>query len=193
LSEEFKFPIVTNQSRTIHRSGDEDFLSRLLEGICIAELISPSSEIWLFAAWITDFPLLDNSFGIANGIVADWPNQMIRLTQWLRTLAESGTRLYIETNTDEKNDVFERSIREMMLTFPPGRINFRRQAKLHTKGLIGDTFCLSGSFNFTKNGILILDEHGRYDVDVESVSRMRIEVRNRWNSRIEGEEAPVAS
>lgn len=181
MAEKEPLAAFVQHSRIIHRSGDEDFLVRLLETVCLAELLSPSRELWLFAAWITDFAILDNSQGTASGLVPEWPNGRIRLTRWLWALAEAGTTLYIETNRDQKNDPFERAIQGLSQALPRDRIHFRRRDTLHAKGMIGDSFCLLGSFNFTRNGILMLDEQGRYDTDLEVVSRMRIEARHRWD------------
>ena len=167
-------------SRIIHRSGDEDFLQRLLEAVCIAELIRPGKELWLFSAWISDFRILDNSRGAVANLVPDWPLDHIRLSQWLRYLAESGTIVRIKTNTDAKNELFGRKVETIAQGLPAGRIEMKRSESLHAKGMIGEGFYLRGSFNFTSNGVLILEEHGQFDTARDVVAQGRLEMATRW-------------
>lgn len=167
-------------SRTIHKSGEEDFLQRLLEAICIAEIIRPSQELWLFSAWMSDFRILDNSRGAVDGLVPDWPHSEIRFSQWLRVLAEAGTSVHIKMNTDEKNEPFYRKVEALRQGLPEGRIQVRRDDNLHAKGMIGDGFFLRGSFNFTANGVLVLEEHAQFDTDPQVVAQGRLEMKARW-------------
>jgi hypothetical protein len=172
--------LLTGGGRVIHRSGDEDFLQRLLETICIAEIIRPSRELWLFSAWITDFRILDNSRGTLDGLLPDWGHGEVRLTGWLRHLAESGTTVRVKTNMDEKNVPLVRKIEAISALLPSGRLQVRRDQNLHAKGLIGNEYYLRGSFNFTANGILTLEEQGQFDVDPAVVSQGRVNMADRW-------------
>jgi hypothetical protein len=52
------------------------------------------------------------------------------------------------------------------------RLNLNdEREELHTKGLIGDQLALSGSMNFTNNGIAVLDEAVQFQIDDQTVSQ----------------------
>lgn len=171
---------IRTQPRIIYRSGNADFLQRLLEAICIAELIAPSKELWIYAAWISDFVVLNNRRGTLSGLMADWPQDTIRLSQWLRQLGEAGTTIRLRTNKDSKNEIIRQKIQFISYGLPHGRIRLEQCEDLHDKGMIGDDYYLRGSFNFTRNGVLTLQEHAEYNTDAETVNTAKINARADW-------------
>jgi len=55
------------------------------------------------------------------------------------------------------------------------RLRTETRPALHAKGLLSDDYCLSGSMNFTRNGIENLDEMVTYTTNPETVGALRLE------------------
>lgn len=174
---------MITETRTIYRSGEGDSLQRLLEGICIAELLAPSKELYIYAAWITDFVVLDNRRGTISGLAPELPQDKIRLSEWLQLLAYAGTQVRLRTNKDVKNNAIRDRIAYVSYGLPQDRMLLRMSETLHDKGMVGDGYYLRGSFNYTKNGVLELEEHGEYNTDAQTVNTARMQARADWEGQ----------
>jgi hypothetical protein len=174
---------MSSESRIIFRSGNADSLQRLVEAICIAELLKPSENLYIYAAWISDFIVLDNRNGMISNLVPELPQDRVRLSDWLKLLAEAGTKICLQTNTDSKNQGIQRRIEYLAYSLPKNRLRIRASQTLHDKGMIGDGYYLRGSFNYTKNGVLVLDEHAEYSTDPTTVAGARIHARQYWEGQ----------
>jgi phosphatidylserine/phosphatidylglycerophosphate/cardiolipin synthase-like enzyme len=53
---------------------------------------------------------------------------------------------------------------------------------LHTKGLVGDDYFLSGSMNFTESGIRLNEESIRLELDPEAVAQARLDFRQTYGA-----------
>lgn len=165
--------------RIIHsRAGDRQ-LSDLLQAIFTAELLSPSRCLWLVSPWVSDIPVLDNRAHAYVTLNPGWPRGDVRLSAILATLLDAGTTVHLAVRPDSHNrDLIER----LQARDPRGEWPlFLHQADdLHEKGLLGEEFYLSGSMNFTYNGIRINEEAVHFHTSAAVVSENRLVMTRRW-------------
>lgn len=168
-----------SQSRLIVKSaeGNREEVRDLLESILAVELLSPGTELWLVSPWITDLPILDNRSGSYSGLDPTWPKRHRSLAELLGNLLEHSpkTKLLVVTRPSEDSSTarFCERLRNIIgLSGNLDRLSLNdRRANLHTKGLIGDQVALSGSMNFTNNGISVLEETVQFQIDEQTVSQ----------------------
>lgn len=148
----------------------------LLQALFSMELISPSRCIWLVSPWITDVPILDNSTGAFNSIHPGWGRRPLRMMELFVTLVQLGTHMVVVTRPDDHNKSFVNGLRAMMVDLGmERRLTITIKNDLHLKGLLGDQYYLSGSMNFTNNGVNILEEGLTFDTDPKYVAQAHVD------------------
>ena len=166
-------------SRVILRTGSaaRHEIRDLLSGLLAAELLAPSRRIFLVSPWLSDIDLLDNRTAAFRGIGPGWARRELRLFDVLAELAKRGCELVVATRPPERGiDQVEASLRRALGDGPAAkRLHYETRPLLHTKGLLGDDYCLSGSMNFTRNGVDHLDEMVTYTTDPSQVGHLRLE------------------
>lgn len=180
-----------SSGRTILKRGDEAAVLSLLRTVFAAELVQPSETLWLVSPWISDVPLLDNRADAFRHLEPQWPRTEIRLGAVLATLVARGTRLVIATRPgrrvepDEGTRATDRFLETLRQRVPPdGLLVVHREAwRIHTKGLLGDRYLLSGSMNFTYSGVKVNEEMVRFTTSETEVAEARIEFRGAWSDR----------
>jgi len=140
------------------------------------ELMSPSTVIFLFSAWVTDAPILDNAFGQFRALLPDRTISEIRLSEILVALAERNCNIRLALRHDpDINGLFLERVQH------PG-IQVKLSPDLHMKKLVGDHFCWEGSMNFTYSGIFRNPESIILRTDPEQVSRALLDAEHIWES-----------
>jgi hypothetical protein len=123
------------------------------------ELLLPSEHVFMVAPWISNIPILDNRQGGFTALNPEWPRTQIHLVEVLATLAARGAQLHLHVGTDNHNRYFESKLKEAMADAGvSGQCQWKAHPHLHTKGILTDQVLVSGSMNFTRNGIRLLDE-----------------------------------
>lgn len=148
-------------------------IQELLAGVLAAELVVPSTRLWLVSPWLRDVPILDNRSAAFRGIGPGWARREIGLFDILAEILRRGSEVTIATRP-ERETVFA-ILRRMLGERSVRRLNFVERSKLHTKGLLGEDYCIIGSMNFTQNGVEVLEELVRYTTNVEEVGELRLE------------------
>jgi hypothetical protein len=152
----------------------------LLQALFVAELLQPSRCLWLVSPWISDIPVLDNRAGGFSSLEPGWPRAGVRLSQVLHRLLRQGTAVVIASRPLEHN----RALRERLQGEAAGLPLALPQAEeLHAKGILGDGYFLSGSMNFTSNGITLNEEVLTYITDPAEVARQHVLFQDRWGGR----------
>lgn len=151
----------------------------LLQSLFIAELLQPSSCLWLAFGWISDIEVIDNRARQFTALQPDWPANGIRLSQFMTALVEAGGRISLVLRDVDHNRQFINIIRLMRDRFP-GQVKVAMGAEVHDKGILGDDFLLSGSMNLTYNGVTINDEHLTLRTDMASVQEWRLTLEQKW-------------
>lgn len=168
-------------SRIIHSRAAPQQVPELLQALFRAELVMPSSCLWIVSPWIWDIPILDNRTNSFRHVEPSWPRARIRLIKALTKLLGEGTTVHVATRPVEINDVFVGQLREATSwTGCPLHVHRKREKELHQKGVLGDHFYLRGSMNLTHNGITLNDEQVEFTNRSDVVADARIEFRNRW-------------
>jgi hypothetical protein len=154
-------------------------LKVLLANVFAAELNNPSRILWIASPWISDIPILDNRAQTFSGFGASWEAKEIHLAEVLLQLVRMGTHINIIVRPVTTNDTFRNRLNEMLKSE-----NLSERAKvflredLHLKGIVGDSFVISGSMNVTNNGINVYEEGITIDIDPAVVSQWRVDLRN---------------
>lgn len=178
------------QSRLIVKSaeGNREEVRDLLESILAVELLSPGNMLWLVSPWITDVPILDNRSGSYSGLDPSWPKRHLTLTELLGSLLTRNphTKLSVVTRPNEFPSTSRfierlRNIADLNGNGDQLTLNDTRD-KLHTKGLVGDQVALSGSMNFTNNGISVLEETVQFQIDEQTVSDFLVSFNEQYES-----------
>ena len=168
-------------SRVIRKSSvraSQD-LRDLIQGVLVAELLNPSKEFWLISPWVSDVAVIDNSDGSFSGLDPSWPSRELGLAEVLARLTRVGTEVRVDVRPIDHNKVF---LDRLDHAATPGRLKVRVSPVLHEKGMLADGFVISGSMNFTQNGLNLLDEVVRLDVAPDTVAQARLDFLARWNS-----------
>lgn len=147
----------------------------LLQGLLVAELISPSNCIWLVSPWLSNIPVIDNRSGAMRGLDAGWARRQIRLVEVLAHLCNVGSEVHVVVRPGVANEGVLAELDGAVGGRPrERRLHIERRADLHAKGLLGDDYCLSGSMNFTRNGVEHLEEMVMLVIDPAEVARLRL-------------------
>lgn len=167
--------------REFRTKGVERSLSELLSSVLASEVLWPSKRLWLVSPWISDIAVLDNSTGAFQTLVPEWERSSVRLSQVLISLARQRTELFVALRPVAHNEPFQAALREAQKTLRD-RIHVFSSAHLHEKGMLGDGFYLSGSFNFTFSGIQINEEIASFTTDATAISEARIDFASHYST-----------
>jgi hypothetical protein len=149
-------------------------LSDCLLSLFAAELFSPSPELYLFSAWITDLAILDNSFGQFRALLPEDTGLELTLSRLLNLLSERGTKIYVAVRKDEQNQAFLERLRQS------SSIEYREVPKLHEKFLVSQHFFIRGSMNFTFSGLRENIEHTELSTEPQIVHKALLKAQEEW-------------
>lgn len=158
-------------------------IQEALQSLLAAELVCPSSELWLLSAWVTDLDLLENSARAFAGVRPDWPAAGIALSRVLAEIAAKGSRVCVVVREVEHNRPFVRRLCDRQAT-APGRLGIAVSPHAHEKTLVGDDYVLGGSMNLTLSGTTRNDEHMLLRVDRSAAASRRLDLNRRWGSEL---------
>lgn len=149
-----------------------------------AELLSPSSHLWLVSPWISDVAVLDNSDQRLEPLLGEgWARELF-LSEVLSLLIAHGTRLDLVIRPEEHNGRFlerlDRALRRSDRTLE-STATVHRGADLHEKTICGSEWLLTGSMNFTWRGLEQNDEAVTYSVDPVLAAQTRLDLEHRWS------------
>ncbi len=165
-------------TRYIHSSKSTWEIADLLQSIFAMELLFPSQSIWISSPWISDINVIDNRSNQFVSIEPNWANRQVSLSEVFAKLVETGTRIIIGLNDAPHNQSFINALSGRVGASPNLRII--RRALLHAKGLIGDSYYLGGSMNFTFNGVSLNEESVFFAIDPAEVAHNRISFIDKW-------------
>lgn len=149
----------------------------ILAAVLLAELLTPSPEIWLVSAWVSDVPAVDNSRGSYDSLIIDASARVYQLSEILGLLTDRGSRLTVVTRDVPDNNSFLGRLGRLAV---PERLHVIRSPDTHEKTFCGSDWLLSGSMNFTVNGMTVNDEFVTYKLDGTAAAQTRIDLAHRW-------------
>jgi hypothetical protein len=154
--------------------------------LCIAfaqEILVPSRTLLIVAPWITNIVIFNNRNSHYSALNPEWSERDIGLIAVLVQLIRSGTSLHIAYRPNNHNEIFSKAMMEACQEGGVGG-EFRMVSieTLHTKGILADTWLLTGSMNLTRNGVEMNDEYVAYDTRPRALAEARISFRDLFNS-----------
>lgn len=154
----------------------------LLQSILALEFAVPSDRLWLVSPWVSDIVVLDNSTGRFPAVTSEWGTRAVRFAELLAALIRRGTQITLATRPLPENERFVEQVRIDLRTKGGdlGQFNVHMAELLHEKGLLGQGFHLSGSMNFTMNGIELLQEAVIYETNGTAIAEARLDFEKRW-------------
>jgi HKD family nuclease len=156
----------------------------LIQSLLVLELIQPSKTIWVGSAWISDILLFDNRGLQYKSLEPDWPADIISLSKVLLALAKRGIQIVIITREDEVNQNFLNKIK--LNKSEDMKVDIILRDEFHEKGLLSDSYEITGSMNFTYNGIMINDERVIYRCDKNKIAERQIVMWNKYGDELNG-------
>ena len=158
-------------------------VQNVLESLFVAESLDGSSELWIVSPWLSDVNIVNNCGGRFAHLSSVGIGQ-IRISTVLVFLAQTfETRTTIVTSDHEwareSKRVFPRA-------FALGGVSdfltmiIKPQHLLHEKSIATSDWHISGSMNFTKQGINQRDEHIEIETDRALVAEVIIDLRRRY-------------
>lgn len=174
---------MTHMHRDIYTERSNLVPTEFLQSLFVAELLNPSSRIWISSPWINDIDLIDNTARQFGSLVPSWPASMIRMSNVLEALLDKGSEIVIISKPDPRNDELLSRVRSLGETYP-NRMHVIQTDDVHEKGILTDHFTLDGSMNFTYTGINISQEYLGYRCDPPTVSQRRMVLEQRWGSTL---------
>ncbi|MEU9188209.1 phospholipase D-like domain-containing protein DpdK [Streptomyces sp. NPDC048484] len=167
---------LTRTVRTGARTGLR--IDSILSAALMAEMLNPSSDLWLVSPWITDVQVIDNSHGTYDAFFGDVPPSGWRLSDTLLRIAGAGARVHVVARPDPHNDAFLRRIEAPELD----GVHVHRDPDVHEKTLCGQEWILTGSMNYTVRGMAKNDELVTYKVGGPDAGQARLDLAQRWRS-----------
>lgn len=149
----------------------------LLELMFSAELLVPSSCVWVVSPWLRDVVVIDNRSGAYSSLGADLPRTELRLSRVLAELANRGTQVVIATRPGPDGGQVGDGVRARARE---DRVRVLTMPELHTKGIVGGRCALVGSMNLTHNGIEQLTELVQFTTDASSVASLRLQFQQHY-------------
>lgn len=169
---------MTFTTRRIFKSAvtSQNLIRELIQQMILSEMLAASGQrVWLVSPWISNVVILDNRASGFTSLNPDWGEREIRLVEVLIYLMSRGTSLGIATSFDKHNDpllaLLEDGVKELGML---EKLTVVRLKKLHTKGMLVSRGFLTGSMNFTYNGLEINEEHVIYDTTPQSIAQARL-------------------
>jgi hypothetical protein len=152
-------------------------ISDVLAAALLAELCSPSEELWLVTGWVTDIPVIDNSIRQFDAVMGAETRSTLSLTDVFTILTQQGTHVHVAVREDPHNQTFVGRLQRVCAS---DALHLYSGADLHEKILVGWTWVLKGSMNFTWHGTQRNEEGLDFEVDPADAARQRLELRTRW-------------
>ena len=172
----------TRSLRTSALSSREE-LADALQALFVAELLVPSTPLWIITPWISDVVVIDNRSGRFGGLVPDMPKRPIRLAEMLTSQLQRGGGVVVASRPDDHNQSFIQQLIERATNAGVvDRLVCRSATELHEKGILTREMLLSGSMNLTYNGLRRLEESIILTDDSDAVARARHAYEDRWVS-----------
>ena len=157
----------------------------LLQEIFVGELLTPSKCLWLISPWISNIDIINNQSGTFTTVDPTWGRRSIRLAEVVIKILSLGSHIVVATRPDTHNDTFLSCLKEYSNDIgAQTRLTTTKREKLHIKGILGDTYFLSGSMNITFNGIELLEEQVTFDIDKSAVGEAQLVFYENYGGRL---------
>jgi hypothetical protein len=178
-------------ARHIYKKGAQPALMSALQQLFVAEMLRPSSSVWLISPWISDLEVIDNSTYGFQHLAPEWPLGGVRLSTVLAALLERQVAVQVVTRPmppayrrQDAHNATQRFVQELKRQAPEGAqllvIRDKYDAREHSKGILTERVMMHGSMNLTYSGVRINGEHVRLTRDSDEISEAYLACIDRW-------------
>lgn len=169
-----------NRPDRIIRTGGRSALQAdpIIRTALLAQLAAPAGTLWLVSGWISDVVLVDNSDGAYDYLLGDSAPTQCRLADLLLMIAEAGCTVHVVTRPDQANQNFLDRLGARAEDTPS--LHITPDPKVHEKTLCGPDWIITGSMNFTRNGLTNNKEQIRYGTDMAQVAQAHKDFEDEW-------------
>lgn len=152
-------------------------ITDVLTSALLSEFCMPSKELWLVSGWVTDLPVIANAYRQFDAVLGTDARSNLTLTEVLGALSRRGTQIHVALREEQHNRRFVDRVERVC---EPNTLSVYSSPDLHEKLLVGWTWLMKGSMNFTWNGVQINEESIDFQDDSGIAARQRLELRTRW-------------
>jgi len=171
-------------TRVIHRTAaaPNRSIAGCLETMLVAELIDPGTRLLVVSPWMSDFPALDNRVNQWSAIEPAWAASLVPFSRVLRVLASRGVGIRIGCGPGSRESDFLSRLHRGVIAdgtqaqFEVFRLPHEHRLFSHEKALVGDTWAMYGSMNFTYSGVQLNGELITVTVEPRTVSAIATEI-----------------
>lgn len=160
-------------NRVIRSHGGSQALKDCLISLFVTETAKPSREIFLISPYLSNTPIMNNEFGQYTDMFPLLEGKTVLLSDILKTMVWKGAKVRIICDPDREET--RRFIQDLN-----GKIECKRLANNHEKGLVTSHFYIHGSMNFTYRGININGEKINITTDVSEINQAIMSAQARW-------------
>ena len=153
-------------------------IDRLLSDVMLSELLTPSQDVWLVSPWISDIEAIDNTGGTYDAAFEDPMNRTYLFSEILALLTRTGSKLRVVTRPG-KSLAF---VNRLQSAAEPENLRIVRENDVHEKTFCGHDWQITGSMNYTFNGMHKNDERSSYRVDPAAAALTRVEFTHRYGA-----------
>ena len=152
-------------------------ISDVLTAALLSEFCAPSPELWLVTGWVTDMTVLDNAHRQYDAVLGDDARSSLTLTEVLAALTRRGSHVHVAVREVDHN---RRFVERLRAAAEPAALSVYSSPDLHEKILVGWTWLMKGSMNFTWNGVQRNEESIDFQLDITTAATQRLELQTRW-------------
>ena len=165
---------ISTRKLILNNELDRRQFREVLGSLLVSLVVSPQKDIWLVSPWLSDFDLLDNSSVSWSQIYPAWGNRIIRFSEMLLAMADTGNIVNLLTEENESSLKFSNALSV------DSTKNLRLKVQstdtmVHIKGMLTRDWLLSGSLNYTFSGTNRNDELDGLETDGSVISDVRSE------------------
>ena len=146
--------------------------------LLVLETLCPSKEIYVTSPWVHDIEF--QGYNSLSSLIDLFPNissDRLYLSDILNMWAWQGSKVHImcKSGITKNTELLQRLLPE---------IARRRLGNQHEKLLVTSTFCISGSMNFTNQGLHVNGEKVDFSTDAHEVAEAMLSAKMRWEEAV---------
>jgi len=168
--------IRERDQRTGHFTGVK--IDRLLSDVLLSELLTPSEDLWLVSPWLSDIEVIDNTGGTYDAAFEHPMNRTYFFSEILALLTGMGSKLRVVTRPGNGADFLNR----LQAAAQPENLRIVGDKDIHEKTFCGSDWQITGSMNYTFNGMHKNDERSSYRIDPAAAALTRVEFTHRFGA-----------
>jgi hypothetical protein len=166
--------MTTPTRRTLLRNspGARRDLADLLQAVMTAELLRPSSRLWVASTVLADAPVLDNRAGGFTALEPSWSERSVGLIDVLLRNLTLGGQVAVVVGKGPDGEQFLRRLRDAAeATGVAARLETHSAPSVPVQGIAGEGFHLSGALAWTVTGVTIAEEGITFEAGMDAGAR----------------------